>query len=65
MCCKGNTPQRKPMIMTIGTVLILPEPVTCPEVPYPPRPVHAKHNDTEWTVMAAYEITGYVERNNK
>lgn len=47
--------------MTIGTILILPEPETCPEIPYPARPSRAPHNETEWTIMASYEVAGYME----
>lgn len=45
----------------IGSFLIFTEPKVCPEVAFPARKVQAPHTDTEWSVEASYEPSGYIE----
>ena len=46
----------------IGTCLMFEEPYECPEVPYPELVHHHVSQDTEWSVEAAYEESGYQYR---
>lgn len=53
------------VIAHVGHVLVFTEPVVVPVVAQPElihHPVHAQ--DTVWTVEAAYEESGYIERSN-